>query len=160
MMREYDAIFDFFVGGQQDFAGPQDDLSTAAACHGDAETPRERVGDFSKGHADTLVEIGDGGLGVGTELALGGSGRSRGLHGMPATHLLAALVTVAAVDVELAGDGLSRDVGLILGVREVFDDVAAAVGIATFAGQRRIMRFVNLLRRRRWTMAVLAMLLA
>ena len=57
----------------------------------DAKDLIESVGDFPVGHAGTLVEVDDGGLGVGAELALGGTGGVGGLQRMSAAQMLAAL---------------------------------------------------------------------
>lgn len=110
------------------------------------------------GHAGTLVEVNDRGLSVGSELALGGAGGGAGLQWMAATQLLAALGTVAAVDVELADDGLAWNLGLelLIELAGILDDVAAALG--TFVGQRGVEGFVDFGGRRRQAMAVLAML--
>jgi hypothetical protein len=77
---------------------------------------------------------------------------------MPAAHVLTALFAVAAVDVELADDWPARDFGLELLVEVVFDDLAAAIG--TLLGQRRLVRFVDLARRRRFAMGVRPVLVA
>jgi hypothetical protein len=109
-------------------------------------------------HAGTLVEIDNGGLSVGAELALSGAGGITGLQRMSATQMLAALAAAAAMDGEFANDGLSRDVGLKLLIQMILDDVAAA--IRTLFGQGRIEGFIDALSRRRLTMSVLAVLLA
>ena len=61
---------------------------------------------------------------------------------MPATPVLAALLALAAVDVELPDDGLAWDLGLELLVERVFDDIAAAIG--TMIGQRGVEGFIDL----------------
>ena len=115
------------------------------------------VGNFSVRHAGTLVEIDNGGLGVGAELALGGAGRITGLQLMSATQMLAALAAMAAVDVEFADDGLARDVGLELRVEMILDDRSAALG--TLIGQGRLKGFIDAFGRRRFAMSVVAVLL-
>jgi hypothetical protein len=117
----------------------------------------ESVGDFAVRHAGTLVEVNDGSLGVGAQLALSHAGGVVGLQRMPATQALAALLAMAAVDVELADDGLAGNVRLELLIEMILDDVAAAVG--TVIGQGRVKRFSDLLGRR-LAMAVLAVLVA
>jgi len=69
-----DPFLDLLINGLQSLARPQHDLSTGTTGQVDAEELLERVGDLAIGHAGTLIEIDDGGLGVGTELALGGAG--------------------------------------------------------------------------------------
>ena len=110
------------------------------------------------GQAGTLVEVNDGGLGVGAELALSGAGCLRSLQRMPATPVLATLLALAAVDVELPDDGLAWDLGLELLSALVFDDSAAASG--ALLGQGGFQGFLHLRGRRRFTMGMLAMLLA
>src|SRR5947209_7172896 len=118
----------------------------------------ERVGDLPVGHPGTLVEVDDGGLGIGSQLALGGPGGVTGLQRMPTADALAASLAVAAVDVELADDGPARDVGLELLVEMVLDDLTAAIG--TLRGQRRLMGFIDLGGRRRLAVGVQAVLAA
>jgi hypothetical protein len=101
-----------------------------------------------------LVEVNDGGLGVGAELALGGAGRITGLQRMSATQMLAALFAMAAMDREFADDRFAWDLGLELLIERVFDDIAAAVG--TVIGQGSVEGFVNLFGLGRLAMSVLA----
>src|ERR1700687_1172206 len=115
-------------------------------------------GDFPVGHAGTLIEVDGGGLSVGAELALGGAGGVAGLQRMPAAHVLAAPLAVAAVDVELANDGLAWNLGLELLVEVVLDDVAAAIG--TLLGQGSFERCIDLGGRRRLAMSVPTVLVA
>ena len=77
---------------------------------------------------------------------------------MLAANVLAALLAVAAVDVELADDRPARNLGLELLVEMVLDDVAAAIG--TLIGQGRVVGFIDQVRRRRVAMRVPAMLVA
>src|SRR5580700_6485697 len=77
---------------------------------------------------------------------------------MSAAQMLAALVTVAAVDFELTHDGLSWDLRLELLIEAILDDVAPAIG-ALF-GQRRIECFIDLGRGWRLAMGMLAVLIA
>jgi hypothetical protein len=110
------------------------------------------------GHAGTLVEINDRCLSIAAELASSGSGGIAGLQRMSATQMLAAFFAVAAVDCEFTNDGLTRNLGLKLLIEAILDDIAAA--IRTLLGQRCVERFINLGRRRRFAMTVLAMLFA
>jgi hypothetical protein len=113
------------------------------------------VGDFSMGHAGTLVEIDDGGLSVGAELALGGAGRITGLQLMSATQMLAALAAMAAMNVELAEDRLAWDIGLELRIEMILDDRSAARG--ALIGQGRLVGFIDPFGWRRLAMSVTAM---
>ena len=108
------------------------------------------------GHAGTFVEINDSGLSVAAELALGGAGRVAGLQRMSAAQVLAALSAMATVDIELACDGLTWNLGLELLIEMVFDNVAAAC--RTAFGQRSFKGFIHRAGRR--AMAVVAVLLA
>ena len=116
------------------------------------------VGDFPVGHAGTFIEIDDGGLGIGAELALSGTGGVGRLQLMPATQMLAAFAAMAAVDVEFADDGLPRNVGLKLLVEMIFDNGTAAFG--TLIGQGRIEGFIDSFGRRRLAMSVIAVQIA
>src|SRR5580658_1983084 len=120
MFGVFDSLLDLLVNGLENFAGPENGLSTGAARDGNAKELIESVGDFPVGHAGTLVEVNDGGLGVGAELALGGAGRVGGLQRMSATQMLAALLAMAAMDLEFADDRLAWDLGLELLVERVF----------------------------------------
>src|SRR6202035_1873978 len=70
----FDAFFDLLIDRLQSPARPQDHLSTGTTSQHDAEQLIESAGDLAVGHAGTLVEIDDGGLGVGTELTTGSTG--------------------------------------------------------------------------------------
>lgn len=99
-----------------------------------------------------LIEIDDGRLRVGTELAGSGAEGIGSLQRMPALHRFAATRTGAAVDVELPHDGLARNLGLVLLINVGFVDFATAFG--TGIRQRRFMDFVDLLRWRYLAMAM------
>ena len=76
--------------------------------------------------ARLLVEVDDGGLGVGAHLAgrgLPGIGR---LQRVPALHAAAALLALADVDVELPADGLAWKLGLVLRRHAGLDQAASA----------------------------------
>jgi hypothetical protein len=75
-----------------------------------------------------------------------------------AAEILAAVVAMSAMDGEFADDGFTRNLGLELLIETVLDDVAAT--IRTLFGERRVEFFVDAGRRRRWSMGMLAMLLA
>jgi len=82
MVRDFDLFPDLLINRLEPLAAAQHDLGRGAAAQANAEEPMESVGNLAVGHAGTLVEIDDGGLGVGTKLALGGTGRVAGLQGM------------------------------------------------------------------------------
>src|SRR3954453_6002129 len=89
----------------------------------------EIVSDFAVGHAGAFVEIDDGSLGVGPDLALGGAGGVGGLQGMAAAHPSATAFAATLVDAELAPHRLRGQVRLELLVDAVILlEVAAAVG--------------------------------
>jgi hypothetical protein len=77
---------------------------------------------------------------------------------MPAAHVLAAPLTMPAVNVELADDRPARNLGLELLIEMVLADRAAARG--TLLGQGGVQRFLDLLGRRRRAMGVSAVLVA
>ena len=60
-----DPLLDLFVDRLEDFAGTHHDLGTSPAADVDAKDLRESVGDLAMRHSGTLVEVNDGGLGVG-----------------------------------------------------------------------------------------------
>jgi hypothetical protein len=105
-----------------------------------------------------LVEIDDGGLGIGPQL---GSSRAEGVGRLQAVASLNAAVTLAApadVDVELPVNGLARDLDL-----ELLGDVGlverpAAVGVGV--GQRRLVDLVDLFRAGRLAVDLGAVVLA
>src|SRR5262249_55584222 len=97
-------------------------------------------------------------LGVGSELGRGGAEGVGRLQGMPSLDPTVALPAPADVDVELAVDGLARDLDL-----ELLGDVglvegAAAVGAGV--GQTRLVDLVNLLGAGRWAVGLGAVVLA
>jgi hypothetical protein len=73
---------------------------------------------------------------------------------MSATHMLAAFLAMAAMDLEFADDGLAWDLGLELLIERVFDDSAAAVG--TVIGQGSVEGFVDSFGLGRLAMAMIA----
>ena len=78
---------------------PEHDLGTGAARQADAEEAVVSVRDLAVGQAAVLVEVDDGGLGVGAKLAGGGAGGVTGLQGVVAAAGLAAALALAALDV-------------------------------------------------------------
>src|SRR5688572_28319387 len=155
-----DVALDLLVNRLEFVAAPQDDLGTGARRDRHAIDPSERVGDLAIGQVGTFIEINNGGLGVSAELAPGGAGGRAGLQGVSATQPFAAALAMATVDGELPHDGLAWEVGLELLIEPlgIFDDAAAAV--RTLFGQRGVECFVDFLRLRWRSMAMLAVLLA
>ncbi len=72
--RRLHVFLDLLIDRLEASPRSQHDLSTGTTGHVDAEELGEGVGDLAMRHAGTLVEIDDGSLGIGTELALGGAG--------------------------------------------------------------------------------------
>jgi hypothetical protein len=128
MLGALDVLFDLLVNGLEYLAGSQNDLGTGSACQGNAKELIESVGDFSVGHAGTLVEVNDGRLSVAAELASSGSGGIAGLQRMPAAQVLAAFFAMAAVDCKFTNDRLARNLSLKLLIETILDDTAAAIG--------------------------------
>jgi hypothetical protein len=102
--------------------------------------------------AGMFVEIDDGRLRVGTELAGSGTEGIGRLERMPALNRLAAARTNAAVNVELPHDRLAGNFGLLLLIDVSFLNVAAAFG--TGVGKRRFQLLVDVLRRRHGPMSM------
>lgn len=143
--RFLERFLDFLVSGLESVGDAQDDLGAGAAAQGDAEQGLEVVGDFAVRESTVFIEIGDGGLGVGSDLAGGGARGITGLQAMPATHRFAAIFAAALVNDDFAANGLDGDFGLEL-FRDVlvFGDVAATIGTAI--GQRGVEDLVDLCR--------------
>jgi len=155
MLSIADVLLDFFVGRLEFSAHTQHGLSTGAACQVDAIGMLKSVGDLAIRHAAVLVEIGDGGLGIRTDLTGRGTDDIGSLLGMPATHASATTAALPLVDADFSANGLDGDLFLILQIDLVIlGDVAATIGAAL--RQSRFEGFVDLIIRRRWTMAVLA----
>jgi hypothetical protein len=119
---------DLFVSRFEASGRAGDDLRGGAASDLDAEALVEEVGDLAVRQSGPLVEIDDGGLGVGTDLAGGGAGRVGGLQGMSAATGLAAASAFSAVDGEAATDRLARDFFLMDRVGVSLFDISAALG--------------------------------
>jgi hypothetical protein len=109
-------------------------LGTGPAGQVDAEQAVEAGDHLAVGQAGLLVEQDDGGLGVGAELAGGGAGGVGGLQRVPPLDAMAAPLAVADVDVELAVERLTGDLGLVLGDDLGLDDGAAAAGAGVGQG--------------------------
>src|SRR5580704_7475223 len=158
MSGAFDVLLDLFVNGLEDCTCSPNDLSRGAGSQGDAKELIERVGDFPVRHAGVFVEINDGRLSVAAELALSSPGGIAGLQWMSTPQKLAAFFALAAVDRELADDGLARNLGLKLLIEMIFDDIATTTGTAI--RQNRVEFFIDSVWGRRFAMGVLAVLLA
>ena len=143
---------DLLVSGFESLGGSMDDLCGGAAREVDAEAAFEDVGDFAVGQAGLLVEINDGGLGVGADLASSGAGGVGGLEGVSAAAGVAALLAFAAVDGEFSPQRFVADFLLEEGVGVSFLDGAIALGAEV--GQRGLQGFVDFIFGRREPMAV------
>ena len=110
------------------------------------------------GQAGILVEIDDGGLGVGAKLGSGRPQRVGGLQRMSSLHAAPTAAAAADVDVELPLDRSAWDLDLVLLLNFRFRDRTAAVG--TSRGQEGFVGFVDLVGRRRRPMSFLAVVIA
>jgi hypothetical protein len=157
--RDVLGLLEFFanllVGRFEPLGTTQHNLGTGAACHLEVIKVGEHGGDFAVGQAAVLVEIDDGRLGIGPQLAGGSAGGIGSLQRMPAAVAFAALDAVAAMDVELAMDDPAWNFALIGCIDMRLVNATAA--IAKF-GEGSLMKFIDLVERRRWTMTMLAML--
>jgi hypothetical protein len=105
-----------------------------------------------------LVEFDDGGLGVRAQLGGGGPEGVGRLQGMTPLNPAAALTALPDVDVELAVDGLARDLDLELLGHARFVERAAAVGAAV--GQGRLVDLIDLVGGGRLAVGLAAVVLA
>jgi hypothetical protein len=152
-----DRLLDFLVSGLKLAGGPQHDPGRGAWLDGEAVGFLEEVGDLAIGHPGALVEIDNTGLGIRSDLALGGAGGIGGLQGMATADASAAAPARALVDAELSPHRLGGDVGLELFVDlSILGDFAATM--RTRIGEGSFKDFVD--RSGRWPMSVLAMLCA
>src|SRR3954451_16063693 len=103
-------------------------MCAATAGQADAKQSLEHAADLAMRHAGLLVEINDGRLRIGSELDGSGAQCSGSLQGMPALHAALALSAAADVNVELALNGPTGNLDLILVVEVRFIDRAAAIG--------------------------------
>src|SRR5262249_54016139 len=151
-----DGAADLAVGRPQPAGGPQNDLGAGAAGQVDAEERGQAVGDLAVRQAHVLVEGDDGGLGVGAELAGGGSQGVGGLQRVAALGAATAAGAAADVDVEPTADGSARDLGLELLGDAGLRGVAAAVGAGV--GQGGVVDLVDLVGGRRRAVGVAAVM--
>ena len=120
-------------------------MRAAAAAQADAEQALEDPTDFAVGQARLFVEIDNGRLGIGSELGGGGSQGIGRLQRMSALHAAVAVPAAADVHVELAVNGLARNLDLILLV-----DVGLLHGAATVRaglGEWGLIGFIDVLGR-------------
>src|SRR5262245_8205418 len=150
-----EVLLDFLIGGLETSAGPQHDLGTGAARQVEAIGVTEMIDDLAVGQAGLFVERNNGGLSVGADLTGRGTDRSAGLHRMPAMHTPTASAAGSLVKQDEATPRLDGNVFLVLRIDLVLlGDVAAAK--RTVFGQRSFERLIDLIRRRRQTLAMLA----
>src|SRR5262249_2827410 len=139
-------------------SGSEHGMDAAAPAEGNAEQALQAAGDLAAGQTGLLFEFNDGCLGVGSELGRGRGGGVGRLQGVPALGPEVALPAPADVDVELAVDGLARDLDL-----ELLGDVGLVEGAAAVGadvGQTRLVDLVNLLGAGRWAVGLGAVVLA
>src|SRR5947209_6906266 len=117
-------------------------MGAAAAGQLDAKEGLKDAADFAMRHAGLFVEVNHGGLSIRTQLSRGSAERIGGLQGMPTLNAASACLAAADVNVELAMNGPTRNLDLVLLVDMRFLDIAAAVG--TLVGQRCFVDFVDL----------------
>src|SRR5262249_21222152 len=150
-----EVLFDFLVGELESPARSQHGLSTSAACQVDAVGAFQQVSNLAIGKAAVLVEIGDRGLGIGADLAGGGTDGIGSLQAMTAAHTTTATAASSLVNADFSANGLDGNLFLKLEIDLVIlRDVAAAMGTAV--GQERFEGFVDVLVGRRGAMAMLA----
>ena len=122
--RLADALIDRLAAG----GGAQDRVDAAATTERDAEEAPQAAHDLAVRQAGLLVEFDDRGLGIGSQLSRGGAEGIGRLQGMAPLDSVAALATLPDVDVELAVNGLARDLDLELLGDMGFVEWTAAVG--------------------------------
>src|SRR5262245_12413759 len=125
--RRLDLCADLLVGWLQPPRGTQHDLGAGAARQGDAEEGREDCGHLAVRQAESLVQRGRGGLGVGAKLTGGCSQGTGGLQRMAALEAPATTAAAADVDGELADERPAGDFGLVLRGNLSLLNLAAAV---------------------------------
>jgi hypothetical protein len=103
----------------------------------------QAAGDLAVGEPALLVEFDDGGLGIGSQLSRGGTESVRRLQGMAPLNAALAVTALTDMDVELAVDGLTRDLDLELRGDVRLVERAAAVGVAV--RQRCLVNLIDLL---------------
>jgi hypothetical protein len=124
----------------------------------DAEQALQAPGDLAVGQAGLLIEFDDGGLGIGAQLSRCGTQGVGRLQWVPPLNAATAPAAPADVEVELAVNGLARDLDLVLMSDVGLVEGSAAVG-ATL-GQRRLVDLVDLFWRRRLAVRLGAVILA
>jgi hypothetical protein len=133
----------------------QNDLGTSPTADGQAPQGGKEVSDLAVGESAVLVEVDDGGLGIGSDLAGGRAEGIGGLQGMPALHRASALPATAALDAEASPPRPAGNLGL-----ELFDDIGCfeiiLAAVRASGRQRHRQRFVDLIGRGRRSMAVRA----
>src|SRR5882672_3656809 len=136
----------------------QDAVGRAAARQANAEERLHDADQFAVRQPGLFVEFDEGGLGVGPQLRGGGSQRVGGLQRVAALDTPLTLPTPAEVHVELPINRLAGNFDLELRLDVGLVDGAAAIGAGV--GQRGFVGFVDLLRRRRRSMRLGAVILA
>src|SRR5262249_56391898 len=126
-----DSLIDRLAAG----GGPQDGVDATAAAEGDAKETSQAAGDLAMREPALLVKFNDSSLRIGSELRGSGAEGVGRLQGMPPLNPPATQPTLADVDIELAVDGLARDLDLELLGNVGLVEWAGAVGAAI--GQRR-----------------------
>ena len=96
----------------------------------------EELGDLAVRQAGVLVQVGDGRVGVGSELAGGGPQGVGGLKRVSGLNAFAAAMAVADVQVEATDDRPAGNLGLVLSGGEVLGGRTAAVRAGV--GQRHV----------------------
>jgi hypothetical protein len=123
-------------------SGSQNSVDAAAATESDTKQALQAARDFAVRESALLVEFDDGGLGVRSQLGGGGAEGVGGLQGMASLNPAVALTALADVDVELAVNGLARNLHLELLGNVGFVEGSAAIG--TDVRQGRLVDFVDL----------------
>src|SRR5262249_59402955 len=129
------------VGGG---GGPEAGGDAAGPAELDSEKAFQGAGGLAMGGGGLVVEFDDGGLGIGSELGSGGAEGVGRLQGVASLNPAAALMALTDVDVELAVNGLARDLDL-----ELLGDVrlvARATAIGASVGPGRPVGLVDLAR--------------
>lgn len=134
--------------------GAHADLGAGPARHVDAEQGVENRRDLAVRQARLRVQQRRRRLGFGADLTGGRSQGVGGLQVVPALHASAAAGAVADMHPKLSHDGPTRNLGLKLLGHFTLDKSAVAVGASV--GERGVKAFVDAFRRRRGSMAVLA----
>jgi hypothetical protein len=105
-------------------------MDAAAATELDTKQALQAACDFAVRQAALFVYLDDGSLGIRSQLGGGGTESVRSLQGMASLNPPVALTALADVDVELAVDGLARNLHLELLGDVGFVERAATIGAA------------------------------